>query len=170
LIKFVKKSVCPLFGTRFGFIAARNDRNRSGYSRATNTGYARGAEPRPARVHYSDTHRKGELTMRKTVVLPALAALVLGAAGALAQSADAPAVSPPADGSLPSKAMKDSPGVTGSGTTDVPTAKPESGSLADKAMKDAPGVTGPGSTDTPTVKPESGSLSDKTMKDAPVVQ
>ncbi len=72
-----------------------------------------------------------------------------------------------ADDSLPAKAMKDSPGVTGAGTTADPTAKPKDGSLADKAMKDTPGVTGAGTTAEPTAKPTDGSLADKAMKDAP---
>ena len=70
---------------------------------------------------------------------------------------------------LATKAMKDSPGVTGGGTTANPTAKPDSGSLAEKAMKDAPGVTGAGKTTAPTVKPDSGSLSEKAMLDQPGV-
>lgn len=41
---------------------------------------------------------------------------------------------------LATKAMKDSPGVTGAGTTANPTAKPDSGSLSEKAMQDQPGV------------------------------
>lgn len=72
-----------------------------------------------------------------------------------------------ADDSLPAKAMKDTPGVTGTGTTAEPTAKPDSGSLPDKAAKDAPGTTAAGTTDQPTVKPTDGSLADKAMKDAP---
>ncbi|MEQ1650866.1 MAG: hypothetical protein ABL897_00090 [Hyphomicrobium sp.] len=72
-----------------------------------------------------------------------------------------------ADDSLPAKAMKDSPGVTGSGTTADPTAKPDSGSLPDKAMKDTPGVKADGTTADPTAKPADGSLADKAMKDAP---
>ena len=72
-----------------------------------------------------------------------------------------------ADDSLPAKAMQDSPGVTGDGTTADPTAKPDSGSLSDKAMKDSPGVTSDGKTANPTAKPRDGSLSDKAMKDAP---
>jgi hypothetical protein len=71
-----------------------------------------------------------------------------------------------ADDSLPAKAMKDSPGVTGAGTTADPTAKPDTGGLPDKAMKDNPGVTGGGTTATPTAKPTDGSLSDKAMKDS----
>jgi hypothetical protein len=72
-----------------------------------------------------------------------------------------------ADDSLPAKAMKDSPGVQGEGTTADPTAKPKDGSLTDKAMKDTPGVTGAGTTANPTAKPTDGSLADKAMKDAP---
>jgi hypothetical protein len=70
---------------------------------------------------------------------------------------------------LSDKAMKDTPGVTGAGTTVDPTVKPDSGSLSEKAMKDAPGVSGAGTTLTPTAKPESGSLSEKAMKDTPGV-
>jgi hypothetical protein len=72
-----------------------------------------------------------------------------------------------ADDSLPAKAMKDNPGVTGAGTTANPTAKEKDGTLSDKAMKDTPGVTGAGTTADPTAKPADGSLSDKAMKDAP---
>ncbi len=65
-----------------------------------------------------------------------LAAILLAASSTLAF----------AGGDLSEKAMKDSPGVTGGGTTTAPTAKPETGGLAEKAMKDAPGVTGDGMT------------------------
>ena len=76
-----------------------------------------------------------------------------------------------ADDSLPAKAMKDAPGVTGDGKTADPTAKPSSGSLSEKAMQDQPGVNSDktGTTATPTAKPADGSLSDKAMKDAPGV-
>jgi hypothetical protein len=127
----------------------------------------------------------GDLIMKKTAFLAFATTLLLSSASVFAQAndklksetggagqqysqaADTSAAAPDADTSLPAKAMKDSPGVTGGGTTDMPTAKPESGSLSDKAMKDAPGVSGPGTTDMPTVKPDSGSLADKAMKDAP---
>lgn len=72
-----------------------------------------------------------------------------------------------ADDSLPSKAAKDTPGVTGGGTTADPTAKPADSSLSDKAKKDAPGVTGDGATADPTAKPADSSLSDKAKRDAP---
>ena len=88
----------------------------------------------------------------------AIAAVVLAMSGSLALADD-----------LSDKAMKDSPGVTGAGTTANPTAKPDSSSLSEKAMKDAPGVSGGGTTSDPTVKPDSGSLSEKAMKDAPGV-
>lgn len=74
-----------------------------------------------------------------------------------------------ADDSLPAKA-KDTPSVTGPGTTADPTAKPETGDLSDKAMKDTPGVTGAGTTANPTAKPEDGSLSSTVKKDTPAVQ
>jgi hypothetical protein len=76
-----------------------------------------------------------------------------------------------ADDSLPAKAMKDAPGVTGGGATADPTAKPDSGSLSEKAMQDQPGVNKDktGTTADPTAKPADGSLSDKEMKDAPSV-
>jgi hypothetical protein len=127
----------------------------------------------------------GVLIMNKTAALAFAATLSMSSASAFAQAndllktesgsaaqqnaqaADTGTAAPDADSSLPAKVMKDSPGVTGDGTTDTPTAKPESGSLSDKAMKDAPGVSGAGTTATPTAKPESGSLSDKAMKDAP---
>jgi hypothetical protein len=38
------------------------------------------------------------------------------------------------------RAMKDSPGITGGGKTNMPRAKPDDGSLEGKEMKDAPGV------------------------------
>ena len=72
-----------------------------------------------------------------------------------------------ADDSLPSKAAKDMPGVTGSGATADPTAKPADGSLPDKAMKDNPGANSDGTTAKPTAQPADGSLSDKAKKDAP---
>ncbi len=87
-----------------------------------------------------------------------LAIALLAATGSFASAED-----------LTSKAMKDLPGVTGSGATGNPTAKPDSGSLSEKAMQDAPGVTGNGATVNPTAKPDSGSLSEKAMKDAPGV-
>jgi hypothetical protein len=74
-----------------------------------------------------------------------------------------------AGGDLTEKAMKDSPGVTGAGSTSNPTAKPETGGLAEKAMKDAPGVTGDGMTANPTSKPDDKSLTGKAMKDHPGV-
>lgn len=74
-----------------------------------------------------------------------------------------------ADDSLPAKA-KDTPSVTGPGTTADPTVKPDTGDLTDKAMKDQPGVTGTGPTVDPTAKPEDGSLSSKVKKDTPAVQ
>lgn len=65
------------------------------------------------------------------------------------------------------KAMKDHPGHTGAGQTDMPTAKPNSGSLSEKAMQDQPGVNNDqsGKTSMPTAKPDDGSLSTKVMKD-----
>lgn len=89
--------------------------------------------------------------------IPMIAAAMLGVSS----------MSVMADDSLPAKAMKDNPGVTGSGTTADPTAKPSDGSLPDKAMKDNPGVTGTGPTTNPTAKPSDGSLADKAKKDAP---
>ncbi len=74
-----------------------------------------------------------------------------------------------AGGDLTEKAMQDSPGVTGAGSTTNPTAKPETGGLAEKAMKDAPGVSGSGATANPTAKPDDKSLSGKAMKDHPAV-
>lgn len=74
-----------------------------------------------------------------------------------------------ADGDLAEKVMKDSPGVTGAGSTANPTAKPETGGLAEKAMKDSPGVTGSGTTANPTSKPDDKSLTGKAMKDHPGV-
>lgn len=74
-----------------------------------------------------------------------------------------------AGGDLTEKAMEDTPGVTGSGTTANPTAKPETGGLAEKAMKDAPGVSGDGTTANPTAKPDDRSLTGKAMKDHPGV-
>jgi hypothetical protein len=74
-----------------------------------------------------------------------------------------------ADNGLSEKVMKDSPGVTGGGTTANPTAKPDSGGLSEKAMKDSPGVTGAGMTANPTSKPDDSSLSGKEMKDHPGV-
>lgn len=72
-----------------------------------------------------------------------------------------------ADDSLPAKAMKDNPGVTGAGTTANPTAKPADSSLSDKASKDAPGTTADGMTADPTAKPADGSLAGKAKTDAP---
>lgn len=74
-----------------------------------------------------------------------------------------------AGGDLSEKVMKDTPGVTGGGSTSTPTAKPETGGLAEKAMKDAPGVTGDGTTANPTAKPDNKSLSGKAMEDHPGV-
>jgi hypothetical protein len=75
-----------------------------------------------------------------------------------------------ADSGLSDKVMKDSPGVTGAGTTANPTAKPDSGSLSEKAMKDSPGVTGGGKTTDPTAKPDDHSLTGKEMMDHPGVK
>lgn len=72
-------------------------------------------------------------------------------------------------GDISEKVMKDSPGVSGQGSTAKPTAKPETGGLAEKAMKDAPGVTGGGTTANPTAKPETGGLAEKAMQDHPGV-
>ncbi|MBY0227138.1 MAG: hypothetical protein K2Q28_15150 [Hyphomicrobium sp.] len=74
-----------------------------------------------------------------------------------------------AGGDLTEKVMKDSPGVTGAGSTSNPTAKPETGGLAEKAMQDSPGVTGGGTTANPTSKPDDKSLTGKAMKDHPGV-
>lgn len=74
-----------------------------------------------------------------------------------------------AGGDLSEKAMQDSPGVTGAGTTSNPTAKPQTSGLAEKAMQDAPGVTGAGTTANPTAKPDDKSLTGKAMKDHPGV-
>jgi hypothetical protein len=67
---------------------------------------------------------------------------------------------------LSEKAMRDLPGVTGSGFTVNPTAKPSSGSLADKAAMDLIGRSAAGGTANPTSKPTDGGLSDKAMRDA----
>jgi hypothetical protein len=74
-----------------------------------------------------------------------------------------------AGGDLSEKVMKDTPGVTGGGTTTAPTAKPETGGLAEKAMKDTPGVSGDGNTANPTAKPDNKSLTGKAMEDHPGV-
>jgi hypothetical protein len=96
--------------------------------------------------------------MKKSILIASIVAL--SATVALAEATK------PDDGSLGTKAMKDQPGTTTAGSTDMPNAKPEDKSLSGKAMKDQPGTTG-GSTDMPTAKPKDDSLSDKAMKDQP---
>ena len=73
----------------------------------------------------------------------------------------------PDEGSVSGKAMKDLPGNTGAGTTDMPTTKPKEDSLSGKAMKDQPGNNAAGTTGMPTAKPQDDSLSGKEMKDHP---
>jgi hypothetical protein len=97
----------------------------------------------------------------KKSVLTALT-LVATATVALAQATK------PDDSSLGTKAMKDQPGTSTGGSTNMPTAKPDDAdkSLSGKAMEDQPGTMG-GETKTPTAKPADSSISDKAMKDAP---
>lgn len=69
---------------------------------------------------------------------------------------------------LSTKIMKDNPGTTQPGTTDMPNAKPDDSSVSQKQMKDAPGVQSKtGATADPTAKPTDSSISEKEMKDAP---
>ena len=91
----------------------------------------------------------------------AIAALLLAASTSFAFAAD--------DSSLSGKAMKDSPGVTGGGSTDMPSAKPDDHSLSGKEMKDGATTMG-GSTDMPNAKPADGSIAGKEMTDHPGAQ
>lgn len=66
---------------------------------------------------------------------------------------------------ISTKVMKDNPGVSGSGSTAMPTAKPNSGSLSEAQMQHQPGVNSDktGTTASPNVKPADGSLSREEM-------
>lgn len=67
------------------------------------------------------------------------------------------------------KVMKDNPGVSGGGSTAMPTAKPNSGSLSEGQMQHQPGVNSDktGTTAMPNVKPADGSLSGEEMDQNP---
>lgn len=91
---------------------------------------------------------------------PFLAAMVLALSSSFALADDS---------GITTKAMKDHPGVSGSGATATPTAKPNSGSLSEKQMQEQPGVNGDrtGSTAMPNAKPADGSLSGAEMQQNP---
>ncbi|RUP10811.1 hypothetical protein [Hyphomicrobium sp.] len=91
---------------------------------------------------------------------PFLAAIVLALSSSFAFADDS---------GITSKAMKDHPGVSGSGSTATPTAKPNSGSLSEKQMQEQPGVNSDktGSTAMPNAKPDDGSLSRTEMDQNP---